>query len=343
MKLQLKLDSDKDKANAKPKSTNLREKIRKSRTRRWFSFVLALFISAILWLLTALNDSSNSYVELTIPIRYANLTNEYAFEKNPPREIHVQLEARGYDLLRYTFSPYGDTITHFVTSDDIRNRRFEVSESLMMERVRQSVGAGSRIRWVSPSSISIPFFRRSRKRVLIESHIKAEAESGYLLHPISFEPSFIEIYGTPSQLKRINKITTDALSLEGLNESTTVKVALVAPEGIALSKDSLLVKVEVEELTQETFDVPIKVLNVPESIEFLPIPSSIKVQIIIPASAYKRYRSEDFTPVVDYNDIGQDEKGDLRKLLNVELLQVPPMVHRYKIEPSRVEYFLKEN
>lgn len=133
--------------NTKPST----KRVRFVWTRSSATFAAALLISAFLWLATALNEPSNSTVEVVFPLRYANLTSEYAFEKDPPKEVRVQLSATGITLLRYSLYPVRDTITHFVTEQDIRRRNFEVPELLMLERIRDQLGGSTPIDRVSPA------------------------------------------------------------------------------------------------------------------------------------------------------------------------------------------------
>lgn len=343
MRLKLSNSNDTEKKGRTKKSVKRPIRIRRPRTRRSITFLVALVISAFLWLVTALNNPSNSYVELTIPVKYENLTGEYAFEKEPPKEIRVQLEANGLSLLRYTFHPHGDTISHFVTKDDIKNKRFEVSESLMMQRVQQSIGGNSPIKWVAPSSISIPFYRRSSKSVPIRHRFLTDVKSGYLLHPIVVEPAFVKIYGTRAVLDTVEQIVTEEVRLKNISQSQDLTVALLSPEGVTLGNDSVRAKIEVEELTQQTFEVPIKVINLPEGIHLRPLPAQVEVQIVIPSSSYNRYKAVDFVPIVDYNDVIHSQGDSISQLLNVEMEQIPELVDRYKVTPSRVQYIVERD
>ena len=341
--MRLKLSSDKEK-ETRTKPTKARPKrIRRPRTRRSITFLVALAISSLLWLVTALNNPSNRMVELAIPVKYENLTGEYAFEKEPPHEIHVQLEASGFNLLRYSFFPHGDTIRHFVTKDDIHNRRFEVSESLMMQRVQQSIGTNSIIRWISPSNISIPFYRRSSKKVPIRQHLYTDVRSGFLLRSILMDPSVVEIFGTHAVLDTIKQIETEKITLKDLHQSQEVRIALIAPDGVTLKQDSVWAKVEVEELTQQSFEVPLKVINLPGGVHLRPLPATVEVQIVIPSTVYNRYKAEDFMPFVDYNDVSHSADTTASPLLDVEMEKVPDLVDRYKITPARVQYIIEKN
>ena len=90
--MRLKLSSDKEK-ETRTKPTKARPKrIRRPRTRRSITFLVALAISSLLWLVTALNNPSNRMVELAIPVKYENLTESTLLKKSLPMRFMYSLK-----------------------------------------------------------------------------------------------------------------------------------------------------------------------------------------------------------------------------------------------------------
>lgn len=343
MKLNL-IPKDKGKKNPNRRET-LNQRVQTPRFRKGLLFVVALVISSGLWLLTALNDSSNSTIEVVFPLRYADLSDKYAFEKEPPHEVVAQVEAKGFTLLRYSFNRRGDTITHFVTESDIRKKRFEVSDELMRQRVRAKLGNKVIVRSISPSNISIPFYRRNSKSVPVVNKVVPEERGGYMLYPMNIEPSNVEVYGAKSVLDKITFIATEAKHIKDIHQDEVISVPLVAPAGVTLSTERVKASIKVEVLTQQTFEVPLKVVNVPPSMQLRPFVATVDVRIVIPQSAYNRYKPSDFIAVVDYNDIHKvpQPKGGGSKKLKVRVEELPERIIRYEVSPLWVEYLLEEN
>lgn len=326
--------SDSERPQPKPRS-------RSRRSRRSLVIPVIVLISSTLWLVTALNDPSNSTVEVVFPVKYANLSSEYAFEMEPPKEIKAQIDVNGISLLRYSLKPRGDSITHFVTKTDISGESFEVSELLMQERVKEKIGSNAKIRWIKPSSISIPFYKRSSKSVPVEDKILTDVRSGYVVSSIRLEPSKMKVFGAKTLLDRITLINTAEISLRDLHETLEVNIPLEVPSGVTLSQDSIHAVIEVEALTERTFSMPVIPINLPEGMRLRPLPAMVEVRIVIPTSQYTLFNAEDFRTIIDYNDIRQSEEEASGDLLNVEMDRLPHGISRYKISPSRVQYILE--
>lgn len=149
-------------------------------------------------------------------------------------------------------------------------------------------------------------------------------------------------YGAKSTLNEIVAIETDLLTLSDLHNTTKGKVVLKAPSGVLLSQDSALYSIDVEVLTEMTFQLAIKAINLPEGKRLRPLPATVEVTITIPSSLYNHFELKDIQPVVDYNDVRQKTDHKQDDLLDVELLRLPEEISRYKITPSRVQYILEE-
>lgn len=305
-------------------------------------FFVFIVIAAALWLITATNNDKNSGVELIFPLKYKNLTGEYAFETEPPKQVEVKLNVTGFPLLRYSLRPKRDTLSLFVTEEDIQKKRFRVPEGLMKERIAEKLPGNVNIVSISPTSISIPFYRRSSKTVPVVHQILADERSGFLLSPISVEPTSITVYGSRNNIDTVKAAYTVPITLKDIHANQTLSIALRPIASVIFSTDSVQAEIRVEELTEQSMELPITVINEPSNYRVRLLPAIVTIQIVIPTSLYNQYKADEFEPVVDYNDILSSGDSITSDLLNVELRRIPETVNRYTVSPSRVQFILEE-
>lgn len=312
------------------------------RFRHLISFVIFLFVSAIIWLITALSNEKNSHVTILFPLVYEDLSAEYAFETEPPQQVEVSLNVTGLPLLSYSMRHIRGSISLYVTEDDINKQRFRVPEALMRERVLAKLPGNANVLSITPASISIPFYRRSSKKVPVDQYLLIDEKSGYLVSATSIQPNVVTIYATKDKLSTISSVRTEKIALHDLDKTKKLKVALEPMEGVLYSHDSVELLVKVDELTQQEFELPITILNQPSDYAVRLLPSSTTLQVVLATDIYDRYTANDFRAVVDYNDIKDVAEGKSKDLLTIELQQIPEGITSFKLSPARVQYILEE-
>lgn len=348
MKLRLtdnKVTTNADSNNSKSFFSEIKQFLRrKPKLKSLLSFLLFVVIATAIWIITATNNPKNSYVEISLPVKYQGFTNQYVF-KNLPERITVKMNINGLDLLSYSFKPKrNDSIIVNLTKQDIVAKKLVVPEKILKELVSKELGLSNKAATISsiePSSINVPFSKRSRKTVRVVSRVSVEGGDGYRLISSTIEPQTVDIYGDKNTLDTIKSVYTEQKSLKDLQKSVRTEVALKKMDGIYFSVDSVQIVANVEELTEKVFDLPLKVINKPSNYDVLLTPSNIELKISIPLSEYKDFNKENFEAYVDFNDIDINSQKT-NDYLPVKLKEVPGSVVKCTTKPEKVTYIIKE-
>jgi len=104
------------------------------------------------------------------------------------------------------------------------------------------------------------------------------------------------------------------------------------------------VHIPVEQLTEQTFTLPVEVTGLPEGFILQPLPSSATIQLTLPRSRYKEIQPEDLTLAVAYPALvsSGEAKSDAPRQLPIQLIKKPDWLKNYRITPDHVQYVIEE-
>ena len=91
-------------------------------------------------------------------------------------------------------------------------------------------------------------------------------------------------------------------------------------------------------LTEESVEVPIEAVNMPEGKILRTFPSKIKVTFTVGGSRFRNIRPEQFVVVADYDDITNHPSDRCP----IKLSQFPNEIRRPKLEMTQVDYLIEQ-
>ena len=91
-------------------------------------------------------------------------------------------------------------------------------------------------------------------------------------------------------------------------------------------------------LTEETIDVPVKAINMPEGKVLRTFPSKVKVSFIVGASMFRTINADMFSVVVDYNELMEQPSDKC----NIYLKSSPQSVRNASLQINQVDYLIEQ-
>ena len=308
--------------NIKASLHRIRAAARSRRGHNAIVFLVFLFIAAVLWCVIAFNDQSQA--DIRMPVRVTHVPDSVTIVSQIPPTIAISLQTRGTQLLKIgltrppvfniDFRMYRQGNTLRLTDTDLK-------------AIARGALDGAAIAVVSPDSLSLAFTTQPPVILPVNPDFIAipgpqAAISG---NPILSADS-VKVYSTRRLPGNISAITTEPLRVNGINETTTRRVRLIAPPHSRVVPDSIDVTITVEPLIFKTRKVTVEAVNVPEGQKLITFPAQIDVMYMIPVSDYKT--SDPYIRVTaDYRSVagGKSRMVRLRiadaseNLLNVHL------------------------
>jgi len=186
-------------------------------------------------------------------------------------------------------------------------------------------------------------YRRARKVVPISISSLPLVAQGYSLGEVELTPSEVTIFAPAKVLDTIHSIRTAPFEEQLLEATTTTKVKLLLPEGVYASLSLIQAHLPVEQLTEQTFTLPVSVTGAPEGYTLLPLPSNVSLQITLPRSRYTEVQAGDFEVSVSYPQQEQTKNSEPPRELILELTKKPDWLRHYRLSPDRVQYVIEEH
>jgi len=91
-------------------------------------------------------------------------------------------------------------------------------------------------------------------------------------------------------------------------------------------------------LTEETVDVPVTAINMPDNMVLRTFPSRVSVRFTVGASLFRTIKPSQFKVVVDYNDLANNPSDKC----TLQLRRVPRTVSKARLDIETVDYLLEQ-
>ncbi len=291
--------------------------LRKIFVEDWSLKLLALAITLALWFAVA---GQNKPVTVRTSVQL-NLIRPQTLDisNDPPKTMDVILTG-SRDHLNQLSTP------NLVATVDISDQRpGERVVRLSRDRVVMELPEGVKIESFQPSTISIRLEPRVERAPEVEVKIDGTPAEGYELYGIHPLQKTVRVIGPVSRVDALKKAPTETISIDGKNESFTLRqVAIDIPD----QKIDLI-----DPLVDVTIDIGEK--RVERSFSGVPTrsasgrvkPATANVTLTGPASTIAQLRSEDVKVVVDVASNGtRVARVDLPATVKdrVKLLSIKP-------------------
>jgi len=285
----------------------------KNRTNGWnkrkvkvFSFFLAC--SALLWFISNLSETyvSNS----TFKLVYTNAPDSLLLVHAYKNKIDVQLQARGFQFLGFSFRPKkididlsqvkngGDKyfIPEYVYKNQIE-RKLPITMTLLNLDTRDT--------------LFFDFSKLYTKVVPVYSKVKIDLEQNYLLDgKLAIAPDSIAVKGPSKELDTITGVWTEPMELDGIQADFSKEVPLHKFKALKytdFSSPSVRISAKVYRFSEKVIDVPVEVVNLPKNVEIKTFPDKVPVLCRGKLDQLKNLNPTDFRLVADYDSIKEED------------------------------------
>lgn len=315
--------------------TNKYIKIKGVKGKRLNVFVLFLLLSFLISLLVKLSDTYTQ--TLRFELQPTQLESNEVLISKEAKTINVTISGRGFELLKYyieariidvDFSQLNKNKSHYFWT-----------ERSQFENVINHFDSKISVKSINPDTLLFQYDPQFIKKVPVQISVNSSFASGFdLVTPFQSIPDSITLTGPKSLLETISSIQTETLKLKALNSNIDREVALDvsnASKQISYSNQVVRIKGEVDKFTEGSIQVPVTVVNVPDSLILNFFPKEITVIFYTSLKAYSTIGSSDFSIECDFNSLTTENK-----YLNPVLVKQPSTVKTAKLKSTALEYVI---
>lgn len=312
-----------------------REGLRSGKGRNILSFLVFLAISAVFWVLLALNDDvQRNYV---LPVTIESFPENATVLSGYNPTLNVTIKDKGSSLMQVSWAHSPALKLRFDDFTMVNDTMLLMAPAQLNAAVRNLFGMSATVVTMRPDSLRLTYTTNPGIKVplIIRSDVRTLPQYAYAGHPICDVDS-VEVFSNSSHRFDIHSISTKMVELANLTDTTTVDVALESSPGMRVIPSSVTVRFPVEPLVAKKRQVAINAVNVPAGRKIVTFPSMVEVSYLLPKSMYNK-DNLNIKATVDYNMVNNDTKS-----LSVSLSKMPSYIRSVSVSPQQVEYVIEQ-
>ncbi len=311
-------------------------KFSQSERRRISMFFICLTFALGAWLFFAL---SNSYVyQARTVVRFVNFPQNKAFHSLQSDTVKLQIEGTGWQLLFSKLRIKPQSVD--IDLKDLNKQTF-INLSDQLGYINRQFSSTQKVVYVQPDTLYFDFSSRAIKRVPVElvSNIQFLKQYG-ISDSVTINPAFVTVTGPKEDLSKIRVWRTDTLNAKNVGRKISSKIALKRPAiaNINIYPSHAEVKIPVDEFTEKTIDVTIKVRNNRKYHDIKLLPEKVKITFMTALSNYSKIDRDFFEVVVDLDNWSQRSY----KQLPLRITRFPDFCRLVRIEPQNVDFIINK-
>lgn len=305
--------------------------------RKRFGLLIACLIAAVCaWLFLALN---NKYVYTAkTELIYKDEPQKKAFKALQPDTVDLQVEGTGWQLLfsRLRINPQSIT----VSLQKLSNRNYILfSEQLV--QVNRQLETSQKIISVKPDTLYFDFSKRTNKRVPVKLIKNFTFMKQYgLSDQIQLKPSYVNISGPQEELAKITTWVTDTLKLTDLQQTVSTRIGIKQNNlnNISIYPGSIGVKIPVDEFTEKTLEIPLRIINNKDFLNIKLYPKKVRVTFLVALSSYQEVDEDFIEAVVDVNEWKQLK----HQTFTVKINRFPDYCKLISVVPNKINFIIEK-
>ncbi len=301
-------------------------------------FLFFLGIASLFWILTKFGREFTA--PLTAQVNYKNLPQTAVLDKNNVEEVHFDLTANGFEILYYKLRQ--PKVDIYVNEFYVEERdSFLLNQNELKQQIENQFNKYLDIRNIFPDPLIVKLNPIIEKKVPVLAYTDIEFKEGFKgIESYQIIPDSIVITGAKEIINEIDTVYTETLSLKGVENNISEKIAVEKPneEVVSITPSEVEIQWEVSEFAQEQFTLPVEIINLPPNLEVKIVPAHVTVSFDISISEFSQVTKENFKVICDYS-----KQKENQNFLLPELIRKPPGAVNISINPKKVDYFILKN
>lgn len=305
-------------------------------SKEFLIFLFFLALSGIFWLSLTLNETYER--EFSVPVSVVGVPKNAVLTSDEVDTVRVTIRDKGIMLVFYK---YGDALKHIELpfhNYTRNNGTGQIPASEIQKRIYQNLVSSSKITAIKPEKMEFFYNYGTKKQVPVRWSGRVIPEELYFISKVSYEPDSVTIYASQEKLDSINMVYTEQLNYANFRDTLIVDCNLAKLKGVKTVPDHIRIKFFTDVLTEERIsNIPIVGINMPEGKVLRTFPAKTSVSFVAGVSVYRNLKPEDFTVIVDYDEIRRNPS----EKCHVYLKNVPSGISRAKLETIMVDYLIE--
>jgi len=306
-----------------------------------FAFFLAL--SFIFWYLNGLDNEIENIVKY--PVRYINPPDDKVLTGDLPPRLEMRIKGPGYSILKLRLS--GSRAPAIVDMSRMEFKELPESDQnvnlyLLTDGLREpfqrQLRADFEIISIAPDTLYFSFDRLVTRKVPVTANVEINTDEDFFVRGLpEIVPDSVFITGPEPVVDTIGHIRTRHKRFSGINQSFTRTLQLEGAKQYTISERRVSLGVTVEQYTEARLELPVKMLNLPDTLEIKLFPDVVSVRLQVAVSDYKSIAESNIQAVTDISAVSLESTGKLP----VAIINVPVSAKSLLYTPQELDFIIE--
>ena len=301
-------------------------------------FLVFLFFSFLAWLV---NNLAQTFVGTTsFQLQYENVPPKFLLAEMPKNELQVRLRAVGFQFI--VFGVKKKNIRINLSEVRKKDERYFIPPSVYRKQIQGQLSNDMELLEMDNDTIFVKFNPLESKKVPVLSRLNITfAKNHALLDSLVITPETIVVNGPKSQIDTIQAVYTSYTEMLNVTTDFSERVSLVKSRGLAetnFDPPSVTISGKVYRFAEQVFEVPVTMLNLPDSLQVRMFPDVVQVICQAPLDVLKQISATDFLITADYDKIEENNQN----MLSLVLREKPEKINNAVLKTQEIEFILKK-
>jgi len=305
--------------------------------RKFLIFLFFLAVSGTFWLLMALNETYER--EFQVPVRLNGVPRDVVITTAMADTVRVTIRDKGFTLAAYM---YGDGLqpltVNYKTYTAKDNGHAQIPQLDIQKQLNQQLFGSSKITSIKPEKLEFYYNHGISKKVPVRIIGRIVAGTNRYIAQMLVSPNRVEVFASKPLFDSIRFVNTETLRILNVEDTVVRTVKLKTIKGAKIVPEEVQLTVTPDILTEESVEVPIVAVNMPEGKVLRTFPSRVKVRFVTGANEFRSIRAEDFRVEADYQEIAASDSDKC----NIYLRKKPSNVKSAQLDISQVDYLVEQ-
>ena len=304
--------------------------------KEFLIFLFFLALSGAFWLSLTLNDTYEQ--EFAVPVAVVDVPKNAVLTSDEVDTVKMTIRDKGIFLISYYYGDYLKNIRIHFRSHSHNNGTGTIAAQELQKIVYSRLFSSSKILSTKPDKLEFYYSYGTRRKVPVRWSGRVIPEELYFISRVEYSPDSVTIYASEEKLDSINMVYTEQLNYANFRDTLSVNCRLSKIKSVKMVPDHVQVNFFTDVLTEERIEgIPVQGINMPEGKTLRTFPAKVAVNFVTGVNVYRNLRPQDFTVVVDYNDI----KNNPSEKCDIHLKDVPSGISRARLETTQVDYLIE--
>jgi hypothetical protein len=306
-------------------------------------FLFFLALSFVFWYLNGLSKEVESIIKY--PVRYVNPPKDRLLIGSLPPRLDFSVRGPGYSVLKLKLSGSRAPVVvdmsklNYIIKPESRSYNYYVLTAGLKDGFHKQLRADFEILRILPDTLSFSFDLVSSKMVPVRPDVEVITDKEFFVRGmIEAVPDSVEISGPRAVIDTIDYVLTKHRRFTGVNQSFQKNLHIAGSRDYSVSAKRAIVKVNVEQFTEARLELPVRIINKPDSVEIRLFPDMVNVHLLVAISDYKGIFESNISAIIDYALAFKDGSDKL----SVVITNVPSYANTVRYSPQELDYIIEK-